>query len=172
MNGALIPRPALEALGWTLLHFLWQGTLVAILLAVANSLLRKRTANARYALCCGAMLLLLMLPVATFYALYNPATPARTELAPQPQFTEERTGFHIGENDVLAGVVKQRSQSAGHDEIDVPVVGGLIDDPRPRRSLQPDALAIEDPTGFRIERFETAMGGERILNRHRLRHSV
>ena len=49
MNGALVSRPMLEALGWTLLHFLWQGMLVAVLLAIAESFLRKRPANVPYA---------------------------------------------------------------------------------------------------------------------------
>ncbi|HWX40540.1 MAG TPA: M56 family metallopeptidase [Blastocatellia bacterium] len=91
MNAALIPEPMLEALGWTLLHFLWQGTLVAIFLAVANSLLRKRTANARYALACTAMLFLLVLPVATFSALYTSVRPVKIETAPPMELTDERT---------------------------------------------------------------------------------
>jgi beta-lactamase regulating signal transducer with metallopeptidase domain len=91
MNGALIPEPMLEALGWTLLHFLWQGTLVAIFLAVANSLLRKRTAHARYALACAAMLLLLALPVITFSALYTSVHPVKSEAALPMELTDERT---------------------------------------------------------------------------------
>ena len=54
-------------LGWALLAFLWQGTLVAALAAAGGALLRHRKAAARYALFCGAMLLMLALPVATFF---------------------------------------------------------------------------------------------------------
>jgi len=45
----LLTNPAIQTLGWTLIHFLWQGALVAILLACANILIRRRTANTRYA---------------------------------------------------------------------------------------------------------------------------
>lgn len=55
-------------LGWALLAFLWQGALVAALAAAGGALLRRRRAAARYALFCGAMLLMLALPVATFFA--------------------------------------------------------------------------------------------------------
>src|SRR5216683_340551 len=54
-------------LGWALLAFLWQGTLVAALAAAGGALLRHRKAAARYTLFCGAMLLMLALPVATFF---------------------------------------------------------------------------------------------------------
>src|SRR5215475_8030014 len=47
--------PAVEALGWTLVHFLWQGALVALMLALARVALKRRTANLRYlASCAGA----------------------------------------------------------------------------------------------------------------------
>ena len=62
----LLEKPFFQTLGWTLLHFIWQGALVAILLANLNILLRKRSANLRYVLSCAAMLLMLALPVATF----------------------------------------------------------------------------------------------------------
>ena len=58
-----------HALGWTLLHFVWQGALVALLLAGVLYLLRRRTAQVRYAVSCGALVLLLVLPVLTLSLL-------------------------------------------------------------------------------------------------------
>jgi beta-lactamase regulating signal transducer with metallopeptidase domain len=58
-----------QSLGWTLLHFTWQGTLVAILLRSALALLRRHSANARYIAAMIAMLLMLALPIATFLHL-------------------------------------------------------------------------------------------------------
>ena len=52
-----------SAVGWALLHFVWQGALVAVIFAFAVRLLR--TPEARYALGVGAMLALLALPVVT-----------------------------------------------------------------------------------------------------------
>lgn len=58
-----------QTLGWTLLHFIWQGTLVAALMGGALALLRRHSANARYTVAMVAMLLMLALPLATFLHL-------------------------------------------------------------------------------------------------------
>src|SRR5256885_14216999 len=63
----LMAKPVLQALGWALVHFIWQGALVAILYAGVAQTLRRRAANARYSLACAAMLLMLALPVATVF---------------------------------------------------------------------------------------------------------
>ncbi|MCY1017955.1 M56 family metallopeptidase [Pyxidicoccus sp. MSG2] len=55
----------MESLGWALLHSLWQGALVALLLAVALATVGRRAAHARYALACGALLLSFALPAVT-----------------------------------------------------------------------------------------------------------
>lgn len=55
----------LESLGWALLHLVWQGALVAAVLALGLRLLDARAATARYALACGALALMAALPVAT-----------------------------------------------------------------------------------------------------------
>lgn len=56
----------LEALGWALVHFVWQGALVAGLYACADALLSTRaSADARYALALSALALMLVLPLVT-----------------------------------------------------------------------------------------------------------
>jgi GWxTD domain-containing protein len=62
-------HPAIHALGWTLLHFLWQGTAVAILLAGVLWLLSSRRPQWRYVAACGALVLMLVLPLATWWHL-------------------------------------------------------------------------------------------------------
>ncbi len=47
-----------ERLGWTLLHSLWQGALIALVLAVALHWLRRNRAATRHAVCLFAMMLL------------------------------------------------------------------------------------------------------------------
>jgi len=61
----LLSKPLFQALGWALVHFIWQGALIAILYAGLAALLRRRAANLRYSVACAAMLLMLGLPVAT-----------------------------------------------------------------------------------------------------------
>lgn len=59
----LLSPGMIERLGWMLVHFLWQA--VALLLAVLLRLLRRTGANARYAAACGALVLMVVLPVVT-----------------------------------------------------------------------------------------------------------
>jgi len=54
-------------LGWTLLHTLWQGAAVALLLALTLWILRRSSSDARYLAGCLAMAVMVALPVATFF---------------------------------------------------------------------------------------------------------
>jgi uncharacterized protein (TIGR03435 family) len=57
----------IDVAGWTLLHFLWQGALAAAVAAAGLRLLR--TPQARYALACSALLVMLAAPVLTAWWL-------------------------------------------------------------------------------------------------------
>ena len=65
-----------RALGWTLVHTLWQGAAVAGLLAVALRLTRAGRAATRYVLSAAALVLVPALAVGTFGWLYEPAASA------------------------------------------------------------------------------------------------
>ena len=49
-------EPVWQRLTWTLLHFLWQGLLIALALSVVLWLFKIRQPRTRYALCLMAML--------------------------------------------------------------------------------------------------------------------
>ena len=68
-----------QAIGWALLHLLWQATIVAGILAAVLALLPRRNATARYATACGALALVFGMFVATAIRAYDPAaTPIAT----------------------------------------------------------------------------------------------
>jgi len=77
-----------HALGWTLLHFLWQGALIAVLLAGALAILRGASSRSRYAVSCAAMMLMLAGAAATFLEFAATGTPvhysAAARLSPGP----------------------------------------------------------------------------------------
>jgi len=50
--------PAVAVLGWTLIQFVWQGAIVALVLAIVKAALKNRAANLRYLASCAAMLLM------------------------------------------------------------------------------------------------------------------
>jgi uncharacterized protein (TIGR03435 family) len=54
-------------LGWTLVHFLWQGALIAAVYAAVRRFVAA--ANGRYLLACGALALMVAAPVATWLAM-------------------------------------------------------------------------------------------------------
>jgi beta-lactamase regulating signal transducer with metallopeptidase domain len=54
-----------QRVGWSLLHFLWQGTAVAAALGVVLPILHRRRAQARYIAACAALAVMMILPVVT-----------------------------------------------------------------------------------------------------------
>ena len=66
----------IRVLGWTLLHFVWQGAAVAVLLASLNLALRRATPQARYLLACASLSAMLVLPALTFRVLSAERTPS------------------------------------------------------------------------------------------------
>lgn len=83
-----LTQPWAERLAWTLLHFIWQGTLLAAIYALARLAAGSLTARARYAMACAALLAMALSPAATYWWLArsgiaaSPA-PALTPLSPQ-----------------------------------------------------------------------------------------
>ena len=66
-------QPWVERLGWTLVHFLWQGLAIAVLYAAARrAMARAATPNARYLLACAALAAMMAAPLVTWW-LTGPA---------------------------------------------------------------------------------------------------
>ena len=59
------------AMGWTVLHSLWQATLIAILSGVVMIVLRKKTAQTRYIVHNFALYGVLLAAMVTFSFYYN-----------------------------------------------------------------------------------------------------
>ncbi len=70
-------HPLVHALGWTLLHFLWQGTAVALVLGCVLGLLGGQSSQARYGAACLALGLMVALPLATFAHVASDELKAR-----------------------------------------------------------------------------------------------
>jgi beta-lactamase regulating signal transducer with metallopeptidase domain len=78
---SILTNPAVHALGWSLLHFLWQGALLAVALGAVNAVAggssgRQTTARIRYAAAVIVMLLMPVVLVITFVENYPSRTPA------------------------------------------------------------------------------------------------
>jgi len=77
----LFNSPLLTSLALTLLHFLWQGLLVATVLKSALLIFNNNKAQLRYALSALAMLVNLLLPIITFIIVYRAELSSANSLA-------------------------------------------------------------------------------------------
>jgi beta-lactamase regulating signal transducer with metallopeptidase domain len=77
----LFSLPLVHALGWTLLHFCWQGALVGIGLACALDFLPSRASRLRHTIACAAMALMVLLTASTFCMLATNKQPTPQRFA-------------------------------------------------------------------------------------------
>ena len=91
----LLTGPLAQAIGWALLHLLWQATIVAAILAAVLALMSKQSANARYVTACGALAILFAMFVATAIRAYDPAAAPIVLDAPQSKETIRLSLTHI-----------------------------------------------------------------------------
>ncbi|HEY3400379.1 MAG TPA: M56 family metallopeptidase [Geothrix sp.] len=90
---SLVREPWAQALGWSLLHFLWQGAALGLLAWLLLALLRGADARARYGVACAFLLLMVAVPTATFLILQRQASA----LAEPLRLAAEAAGPAIGD---------------------------------------------------------------------------
>jgi beta-lactamase regulating signal transducer with metallopeptidase domain len=73
--------PVIHALGRALVHFLWQGALLALLAAGALRLLAREAPQVRYVVACCAMVAMLAVPVFTGVVSYASGSGVATDTA-------------------------------------------------------------------------------------------
>ena len=73
-----------DVLGWTLIHFVWQGALLTAVAAGLLRLCRSRSANARYGIACVVLAVMLVMPFVTAVALWSPAGETGSAITPGP----------------------------------------------------------------------------------------
>ncbi|HMR44494.1 MAG TPA: M56 family metallopeptidase, partial [Saprospiraceae bacterium] len=82
----LIQEEIIHALGWTVVHSLWQAALVAVVLGVIMINAQKRTAKWRYAAANIAMATVLGWAVLTFTTYYNNADQSSPAVSVEDAF--------------------------------------------------------------------------------------
>jgi TRAP-type C4-dicarboxylate transport system substrate-binding protein/beta-lactamase regulating signal transducer with metallopeptidase domain len=81
----VIRLPVIDTLGWTLLHFLWQGALIALILAALMWLLKNQHPSIRYGLACGGLALMFVCPIITYLVLDSSKSTKPTVETALPQ---------------------------------------------------------------------------------------
>ncbi len=96
----LLTGPLAQAIGWALLHLLWQAVIVAGILAAALALMSRQSASARYVVSCGALALVFAMFVVTTIRAYDPAAEP-IALAPDGAAASETTRVALRQLPVL-----------------------------------------------------------------------
>jgi beta-lactamase regulating signal transducer with metallopeptidase domain len=120
-----IPVPIANALGWALVHSLWQAVVVAGAAAVAMHLLRRRSPQSRYAVACTALLLMIAMPVATAWRAY------------------EKPGPRAGATEIIPSSTAAEHGSSGAGTADLSAVA----------SAKAEALTRTDSEGVTVDRY-------------------
>ena len=105
---ALLPWQIAPALATALLHSLWQGTLLALIAAIALGALSQRNAATRHTVAMGVLTAMVLVPVATFIrVLRAPATTQDTGWLPAltPPELDAATGQFVQQSDPVAAVL-------------------------------------------------------------------
>jgi TonB family protein len=68
MIDALAGNPLVRALGFALLHFVWQGAVIGVLTALSLAALKRHAASLRYLVACAGLVIMLGTPVGTWWA--------------------------------------------------------------------------------------------------------
>ena len=94
------------AIGWSLLHILWQGSFLGIVLAVALRAIRNSPATSRYALCCGALAaLVLCLPLTLVQIELTAGYPAAAALLSVPLLAGNGTALSKAAGSTTSGLL-------------------------------------------------------------------
>jgi uncharacterized protein (TIGR03067 family) len=130
----ILNHPVMESLGWVLLHFLWQGAAVAVVLFLVLTVLRGVSANARYLISCFALLMTATLPAITWTLLPEPLTRLNKEtLKPVELASVDLPNWRAGDAET-AGVIPESSGIQTPHNYDVmlapPAVSSMADPPQ------------------------------------------
>lgn len=109
----LTDHPLTEVVGWTLVHFLWQGLLIAVVAAILLVCLRRASSATRYLFACGGLALMALAPLVTAAWLTVAMLEAR-----EPQ--------QANSNLNLDSFVTQRSQAEIPKTLSAPVTNDLV----------------------------------------------
>ena len=110
----LIDNPVSLALGWTLLHFFWQGCLIALLTKFALNAFHARSSNVRYLIACVAFAAMALIPCLTFCSIRGGA--AHIGEASELAFSSRASSDLTTKNEVTETPVELKPSNSGGPE--------------------------------------------------------
>lgn len=114
--------PLWDVIGWTMLHFLWIGTLVGLLAGAGRAILHGASPNSRYIVALGSLMAMSVLPLAIMAWISVAERPISNAIvAPlRTPFNNEsaRNISDIGSDDTRAAIGGHATTSAGSHPLD------------------------------------------------------
>jgi uncharacterized protein (TIGR03435 family) len=101
-----------NALSAALVHFLWQGAIVGLLLWITLAALRRQSASARYVVSCAALAVLFALPVITTAVRYSQASATEVIGRMATIAASSRTAADVPQRVASAWIGSERQQTA------------------------------------------------------------
>ncbi|MBV8518544.1 MAG: M48 family metalloprotease [Acidobacteria bacterium] len=102
----LLTGPLAQAIGWALLHLLWQATIVAAILGAVLALLSNQSAGARYVASCAALAVVFTMFLGTAWRAYDPAV---APIAVAPHASAVQTSISLAKVPLVIAVDAART---------------------------------------------------------------
>jgi beta-lactamase regulating signal transducer with metallopeptidase domain len=93
-----------QKIGWVLLHTLWQGLLIGLGFAALRRILRQHSANARYAVSCFALTLMVAAPIVTLLGKPSGIESTRSAISAEDVSHSEVAGNFENESRTLSAI--------------------------------------------------------------------
>lgn len=88
----IVSQELIEAIGWTLIHSLWQAAAVAIGFALLTVFMRRYSSRTRYFIGVTALALILAMSIGTFVSIYKSYTPGGEGMLLEPSTSASVSG--------------------------------------------------------------------------------
>lgn len=141
-----------ESVGWVLVHFLWQGAAIAILLRLVLALAAPARPTLRYALGCGALALMVAAPAITAARLATTATPAPTAPLALEETPRDAHAASASNGEIATTTVDADAAAAVASEAhraDITLRSGYADPREPQRRASAWTLSSPIPRPIR-----------------------
>src|SRR6266545_4821909 len=112
MLTAAVDGTLVERLGWTLVHFLWQGALIGLLTASLLTILRAARAQTRYLVACLGLLAMLVTPAVTFWIVAPERAGAILTNGTRDAAARDAAARNTAELDMVARDTTARDEAA------------------------------------------------------------
>ncbi len=84
MSNQLLGEPLAQAIGWALIHFIWQGTVIGAATAIVLRALASGRATTRYFVACLGLAMMLLAPVSSVLSARAPDVASVASIATMP----------------------------------------------------------------------------------------